>query len=174
MAGHQISPLAPKIPANPRPAPAKSHRRASVGAPHLPFLSGCQHCVRMFYTLSQVIKEEKRDEEGVGGSKSEKREGWETEIEEEKQERRFRGVFLVFHFLSKGVSRENIITGEGDFPFFQKGERGSREWSLVWKLVFTIEEKGWGVVGLRGLSFLLYTYVSLLTHHIDFTNERCV
>ena len=25
--------------------------------------------------------------------------------------------FLVFHFLSKGVLRENIVTGEGGFPF---------------------------------------------------------
>ena len=25
--------------------------------------------------------------------------------------------FLVFHFLSKGVPRENIVTGEGGFPF---------------------------------------------------------
>ena len=30
--------------------------------------------------------------------------------------------FLVFSFLSKGVSRENIITGEGDFLFFKGGE----------------------------------------------------
>ena len=49
----------------------------------------------------------------------EKREGWQTESEEEKRERRFRGVwFSCFSFLSKGVPRENIITGEGDFPFF--------------------------------------------------------
>ena len=25
--------------------------------------------------------------------------------------------FLVFHFLSKGVPRENTVTGEGGFPF---------------------------------------------------------
>ena len=77
-------PLAPKIPTNPRPVPAKSHRRASVGAPHLPFLSGGHLCVRTGYTLPQVIKEEKEDEERVGISKSEKREGWKTESEEEK------------------------------------------------------------------------------------------
>ena len=48
-----------------------------------------------------------------------KREGWKTESEEEKRERRFRGVwFYCFSFLSKGVPRENIITGEGDFLFF--------------------------------------------------------
>ena len=47
-----------------------------------------------------------------------KREGWKTESEEEKRERRFRGVWLYcFSFLSKGVPRENIITGEGG-PFF--------------------------------------------------------
>ena len=37
---HQVSPLAPRIPENPRPVPVKSHHRASVGAPHLLFLSG--------------------------------------------------------------------------------------------------------------------------------------
>ena len=25
--------------------------------------------------------------------------------------------FLVFHFLSKGETRENTVTGEGGFPF---------------------------------------------------------
>ena len=39
--------------------------------------------------------------------------------EEEKRERRFRGVgFSCFSFLSKGVPRENILTGEGGFLFF--------------------------------------------------------
>ena len=42
-----------------------------------------------------------------------------AESEEEKQERRFRGVwFSCFSiFLSKGLSREDSITGEGGFPF---------------------------------------------------------
>ena len=58
----------------------------------------------------------------------EKREGWQTESEEEKRERRFRGVwFSCFSFLSKGVPRENIITGEGDFFFFKRGESTERE-----------------------------------------------
>ena len=38
------------------------------------------------------------------------------------------GIFLFFiFFLSKGVSRENIITGEGDFLFFERGESTERE-----------------------------------------------
>ena len=50
-----------------------------------------------------------------------KREGWQTESEEEKRERRFKGVWLsCFSFLSKGVPRENIIIGEGD-SFFKTG-----------------------------------------------------
>ena len=66
-------------------------------------------------------------------------------MKKRKRERRFRGVdFSCFSFLSKGLPRENIVT----------------------------EEKGWGAVGLRGLSFLLYTYVSLLAHLIDFMNEK--
>ena len=35
--------------------------------------------------------------------------------------------FLVFHFLSKGLSREDSITGEEGFPFCKTGERVSRE-----------------------------------------------
>ena len=73
----------------------------------------------MFYTLPQAIKEEKEDEERVGISRSEKREGWKTESEEEKRERRFRGVWFscFFIFLSKGETRENTVTEEGGFPF---------------------------------------------------------
>ena len=65
-----------------------------------------------------AIKEEKKDEERVGNLESKKREGRETESEEEKQERRFRGIwFSCFLFLSKGLPREDSITGEGGFPF---------------------------------------------------------
>ena len=57
----------------------------------------------------------------------EKREGWQTESEEEKRERRFRGVwFSCFSFLSKGLPRENIVTGEEGF-FFKRGESTERE-----------------------------------------------
>ena len=55
---------------------------------------------------------------GLANLESKKREGGETESEEEKQERRFRGDwFWFFHFLSKGLPREDSITGEGGFPF---------------------------------------------------------
>ena len=62
------------------------------------FLSGSHLCVRMGYTLSQSIKEEKKDEERVGISNSEKREGWRTVGEEEKaREKVSEGLgFLVF------------------------------------------------------------------------------
>ena len=53
----------------------KSHRRASVGAPHLLFLSGCQLCSKCFYTLPRAIKEKKKKEEGVGHSGVEKEKG---------------------------------------------------------------------------------------------------
>ena len=82
------------------------------------FLSGGHLCVRMGYTLPQVIKEEKENEERVGNLDSKREKVEKAESEEEKQKRRFRGVgFLVFHFLSKGLSREDSITGEGGFPF---------------------------------------------------------
>ena len=87
------------------------------------FLSGSHLCVRMGYTLPQLIKEEKKDEKGVGISKSEKRESWETESEEETREEVQR---VFFHFLSKTLSRENTVIGEGGFPFC-KIERENRE-----------------------------------------------
>ena len=50
------------------------------------------------------------NEEGVGNFGIEKREGWQTESEEEKRERRFRGIgFSCFSFLSKRVPRESIL-----------------------------------------------------------------
>ena len=54
----------------------------------------------MFYTLSQAIKEGKEDEERVGFSKSEKREGWKTESEEEKTREKVQRSLgcLVFSF----------------------------------------------------------------------------
>ena len=63
----------------------------------------------MVYTLPRVIKEEKKDEEEVGNLESKREKVGKTESEEEKRERRFRGVwFYCFSFLSKGVPRENI------------------------------------------------------------------
>ena len=56
----------------------------------------------MLYTLPQAIKGEKKDEERVGISKSEKREGWKTESEEGKtREKVQRSLgFLVFFSFS--------------------------------------------------------------------------
>ena len=48
--------------------------------------------------------------------------------EEEKRERRFRGVgFLVFSFLFKGVPRENILEEGGGGFLFCKTERELEE-----------------------------------------------
>ena len=71
----------------------------------------------MFYTLPQAIKEEKEDEERVGNLDS-KREKAESEVAREEVQR---GFFLFFHFLSKALSREDSITGEGGFPFCKTG-----------------------------------------------------
>ena len=66
---------------------------------------------------------------GLAFSKSEKREGWKTESEEEKNEReRFRrGIFLFFHFLSKVLSRESYNGKSEIFLFVKPGERIPRE-----------------------------------------------
>ena len=57
---------------------------------------------------------------GLDFSRSEKREGWKTESEEEKRERRFRRVWVsgfLFIFCLGRKTRENTVTGEGGFPF---------------------------------------------------------
>ena len=73
-------------------------RRASGELPTCMFLSGSHPCVRRGYTLPQSIKGEKKDEERVGISNSQKREGWKTVSEEEKaREKVSEGLgFLVF------------------------------------------------------------------------------
>ena len=65
----------------------------------MPCLSGSHLCVSMAYTPPWAIKEKKEDEERVGISNSQKREGWKTVGEEEKaREKVSEGLgFLVFH-----------------------------------------------------------------------------
>ena len=91
----QVSPLAPRIPAIARHVPVKSHRRATVGAPHLLFLSGFQLCSNCFRTLPCAIKEEKKNEERVGHSGVEKEKG---ETSTERREKRFLRVSFLFFF----------------------------------------------------------------------------
>ena len=97
----QISPLAPRIPAIARPVLVKSHRRASVGAPHLLFLSGCQLIQNAFYTLPRAIKEEKKNEAKVGNSKSEResRVGFLDNEREKREERVGLSGLALFPFL---------------------------------------------------------------------------
>ena len=64
----------------------------------------------MFYTLPQAIKEGKEDEERVGFSESEKREGWKTESEEEKtREKVQRGLVFLFFIFCLRECRERIL-----------------------------------------------------------------
>ena len=76
-------------------------------------LSGSHLCVRMGHTPPWAIKEKKEDEERVGISNSEKREGWKTESEEEKTREKVQKSlgFLVFHFLSKALESCNRRVG---------------------------------------------------------------
>ena len=65
-----------------------------------------------------AIKEEEKVEERVGNLES-KRENVEKLKVKKRNKRGGSEVFgfLVFHFLSKGSSREDNVTGEGGFPF---------------------------------------------------------
>ena len=62
----------------------------------------------------QLIKEEKKDEERVGISNSEKREGWKTESEEKKTREKVQkslGFLVFFHFLAKALESCNRRVG---------------------------------------------------------------
>ena len=54
---------------------------------------------------------------------------WKTEESEEEKTREEvqKGWFSCFSFLSKGVPREDIVTGEGGFLFLLNWERVPRE-----------------------------------------------
>ena len=65
------------------------------------FLSGCQLCSKCFYTLPRAIKEEKKNEEGVGHSGVKKKKGevgqvgfLDKEKRKEKEES-WRGLFRL-------------------------------------------------------------------------------
>ena len=65
----------------------------------------------MVYTLPHAIKEEKKNEEGVGGlNRKESKVGKLKKSEEEKRERGSEGLdFLFFSFQFEGVPRESIL-----------------------------------------------------------------
>ena len=86
----------------------------------------------MVYTLPRAIKEEKKNEERVGSLKSKKGEskvGKLKRSEEEKRERRSRGVgFLIFFFISvQGSAEREYFNRRGRFPFLLNRERVPRE-----------------------------------------------
>ena len=120
----------------------------------------------MGYTLPQAIKEEKKDEEMVGISKSEKRKGWKTESEEEKRERRFRGVWVscfLFIFCLRKRNEREYCNGRGGVFLFIKIERVSSTLGVCFHL-------GRERLGYRGppWSFFLpymYMYLYVLGFH---------
>ena len=118
----------------------------------------------MFYTLPQAIKEEKEDEERVGISKSEKREGWKTESEEEKTREKVQRslVFFLFFIFCLRHYRERVITGEWGFPFCKIG-REYRETEFNFKSLFSPWTRKVGVPW-ASVVFLssLYMYMYLL------------
>ena len=69
--------------------------------------------------------------------------------------------FLFFHFCSRECRERIFEKKEREVSFFVKpGE--STERVRVVSRGFTLEEKGWGAVGLRGPFFSLYMYLYLL------------
>ena len=68
------------------------------------------------------------------------------------------GWFSCFSFLSKGVPRENIVTGEGGFLFFVKLGESTERVRLVLRACFHLGRER---LGCRGPSFPLSIYMYL-------------
>ena len=83
----------------------------------------------MVYTLPHAIKEEKNPEERVGNLESKIEKVGKTESEEEKRERKLRGVgFLVFFFISvQGSNEREYFNRRGRFLFLLNWERAPRK-----------------------------------------------
>ena len=130
----------------------------------------------MFYTLPQAIKEEKKDEERVGISKSEKREGWKTESEEEKTrekiERSLRFSCFFFIFCLRHY-RERVITGEWGFLFVRSGERTERV-SATLRACFHLGRERLGCRGPPWSFFLPHTCICIFIYSDFMNDERCV
>ena len=96
----------------------------------------------------------------VGNLESKREKVGKIESEEEKRERKLRGIgFLVFSFLSKGVTREDILTGEGGFFFVKLGESTERV-RLVLRVCFHLGRERSGCRGPPWSFFsLIYTCI---------------
>ena len=72
--------------------------------------------------------------------------------------------FLVFHFLSKALSRENSITGEGGFPFCKIG-REYRESEFSFESLFSSWKRKVGVPW-ASVVFLSPLYICICIYHL--------
>ena len=65
-----------------------------------------------------AIKEEKKDREEVGNLESKREKVEKLKVKKRNKKGGSEGIGSgFFHFLSKGLLREDNITGEGGFPF---------------------------------------------------------
>ena len=73
----------------------------------------------MVYTLPQAIKREKKMKKGLAILNQKERRLAKLKVKKRNERGSSEGlVFLFFfYFMSKGVTRENILTGEGGFFF---------------------------------------------------------
>ena len=130
----------------------------------------------MVYTLPRAIKEEKKNEEGVGSLESTKREqGW--QIVRKVKKRNERGGsegfdFLFFISVQGSADREYLKRRRGRFSFFVKPGESTERVRVVSRGFHLGRER----LGFRGplWSFFSLMYVSLFAHLMDLVNERCV
>ena len=110
---------------------------------------------------------------GLAFSKSEKREGWKTE-EEKTREKVHRSLgFLVFHFLSKALSRESYNRRMGFSFLVKQGESTVRE-RLSLKVRLHLGRERLGCRRPPWSFFLPYTCICIFIYSDFMNDERCV
>ena len=84
----------------------------------------------MVYTLSRAIKEERKNEEGVGNLESKREQGWQTEkkVKKRNERRGLERLVFLFFISAEGSNEREYCNRRGRFPFLVKlGESTERE-----------------------------------------------
>ena len=115
----------------------------------------------MVYTLPHAIKEEKNPEERVGNLELKGEKVGKLKVKKRNERGGSEGLlFLFFSFLSKGVTRENILTGEGGSFFFVKLGESTERVRLVLRVCFHLGRERSGCRGpSRSFFSLIYTCI---------------
>ena len=85
------------------------------------------------------------------------------------------GLDFLFFISVQGSAEREYCNRRGRFPFFVKLGESTERVRLVLRVCFHLKRERLGCRGPPWSFFsLIYIYVSLFAHLMDFVNERCV